>query len=134
MSNLIASLWRAQTFACLAFHLSWFLFGFSPCWFLVLVVIFITRPSSSETVLVWKTRFRCGNITGSTLRKVPHLHMCGDFALFMVCNISNGVGLKSFGVYLQKISQFWCFCSFSKGRKCPDLARRFPTRKIFAKS
>ena len=29
-------------------------------------------------------RFRCGNITGSTLRKVPHLHMCGDFALFMV--------------------------------------------------
>ena len=30
-------------------------------------------------------RFRCGNITGSTLRKVPHLHMCGDFALFMVC-------------------------------------------------
>ena len=34
-------------------------------------------------------RFRCGNITGSTLRKVPHLHMCGDFALFMVCNISS---------------------------------------------
>ena len=31
MSNLITSLWRAQTFAYLAYHLSWFLFGFYPC-------------------------------------------------------------------------------------------------------
>ena len=31
MSNLIASLWRAQTFAYLAYHISWFLFGFYPC-------------------------------------------------------------------------------------------------------
>ena len=31
MSNLIASLWRAQTFAYLAYHIYWFLFGFYPC-------------------------------------------------------------------------------------------------------
>ena len=55
MSNLIASLWRAQTFAYLAYHLSWFLFGSSPCWILVLVVIFMTSPSSPKTDFVWKT-------------------------------------------------------------------------------
>jgi hypothetical protein len=36
-------------------HLSWFLFGFSPCWVLVLVVIFMTSPSSPKTDFVWKT-------------------------------------------------------------------------------
>ena len=36
-------------------HLSWFLFGLSPCWVLVLVVIFMTSPSSPKTDLVWKT-------------------------------------------------------------------------------
>ena len=30
-------------------HLSWFLFGFSPCWVFMLVVIFMTSPSSSKT-------------------------------------------------------------------------------------
>ena len=60
--------------------------GFLLVGFLVLVVIFITRPSSSKTVFSLENslRFRCGNITGSTLRKVPHLHMCVYFALFMV--------------------------------------------------
>ena len=55
VSNLIASLWRAHIFAYLAYHLSWFLFGFSPCWVLVLVVIFMTSPSSSKTDFLWKT-------------------------------------------------------------------------------
>ena len=31
MSNLIASLWRAQNFAYLAYHISWFLFDLYPC-------------------------------------------------------------------------------------------------------
>ena len=53
MSNLIVSLWRAQTFAYLAYHLSWFLFGFSPCENLELV--FISIPSSSSS----KTDFMC---------------------------------------------------------------------------
>ena len=53
MSNLIVSLWRAQTFAYLAYHLSWFLFGFYPCENLELV--FISIPSSSSS----KTDFLC---------------------------------------------------------------------------
>ena len=53
MSNLIASLWRAQTFAYLAHHISWFLFGFYPCENLQLV--FISIPSSSSS----KTDFMC---------------------------------------------------------------------------
>ena len=49
MSNLIASLWRAQTFAYLAYHLSWFLFGFYPCENVELVFISIPSSSSSKT-------------------------------------------------------------------------------------
>ena len=60
------------------------------CWVLVLVVFLMTSPSASKTVLLWQTScvFGGGNIAGSTMRKVPHLAMCGDFALFMGCNIS----------------------------------------------
>ena len=47
VSNLIASLWRAQTFAYLTYHLSWLLFGFYPCENLELV--FISIPSSSSS-------------------------------------------------------------------------------------
>ena len=54
VSNLVKSLWRAQTFAYLAYHLSWFLFRSSPCWVLVLVVVFMTNPSSSKTDFFWK--------------------------------------------------------------------------------
>ena len=59
------------------------------CWVLVLVVFLMTSPSASKTVLLWQTScvFGGGNIAGSTMRKVPHLAMCGDFALFMGCNI-----------------------------------------------
>ena len=52
VSNLIASLWRAQTYAYLAYPLSWFLFGFSPCGVLVLVVIFMTSQGLSKTDFV----------------------------------------------------------------------------------
>ena len=50
----------------------------------------MSSSSSSKTVLPWKTScvFGGGNIAGSTVRKVPHLAMCGDFTLFMGGNIS----------------------------------------------
>ena len=50
VSNLIESLLRAQTFACLAYHLSWFLHWLSPLWVLFLVVIFMT----SQGLPTWK--------------------------------------------------------------------------------
>ena len=49
VSNLIASSWRAQTFALLAYHLSWFLFGSYPFEDLELVSISMTSSSSSKT-------------------------------------------------------------------------------------
>ena len=49
----------------------------------------MSSSCSSKSVLLWSTCcvFGGGNIAGSTLRKVPHLAMCGDFTLFMGCNI-----------------------------------------------
>src|SRR5664279_577829 len=66
VSNLIESLWRAQTFAYLAYHLSWFLFGFSLCGVLVLVVIFMTSQGLPKTDFVRKTCcvFGIGGFTG----------------------------------------------------------------------
>ena len=118
VSNLIASLWRAQTFAYLAYHISSFLVGFYACDELELgsspcqALVFRKRFYFGKVVVFWmlafgacrdlhdKTkffengfsmenllRFRCGNIASSTLRKAPNLHMYGDFALFMGCNI-----------------------------------------------
>ena len=83
VSNLIASSWRAQTFAYLAYHLSWFLFGFYLCGVLVLVVIFMTSQGLSKTDFIRKTCCVFGgeNITGSSLRKVPHLPMCDNFSI-----------------------------------------------------
>ena len=51
-------------------HLSWFLFGFSPSWVLVLVVIFMTSPSSPKNGFRMETllRFRVGNIIGPPSR------------------------------------------------------------------
>ena len=68
MSNLIASLWRAQTFAFLAYHLSWFLFGFYPCENLELVFISIPSSSSSKTdfILISSGVFDVGGFTGSS--------------------------------------------------------------------
>ena len=54
VSNLITSLWRAQTFAYLAYHPSWFLFGFSLCGVLVLVVVFMTSQGLSKMDFVRK--------------------------------------------------------------------------------
>ena len=69
MSNLIASLWRAQTFAYLAYHLSWFLFGFYPCVNLELVFISISSSSSSKTNFIGISYgvFDVGGFTGSSL-------------------------------------------------------------------
>ena len=69
MSNLIASLWRAQTFAFLAYHLSWFLFGFYPCENLELVFISIPSSSSSKTDLIGISCgvFDVGGFIGSSL-------------------------------------------------------------------
>ena len=52
----------------------------------------MSSSSSSKSVLLWTTCcvFGGGNIVGSTVRKVPHLAMCGDFTLFMGCNIFVG--------------------------------------------
>ena len=71
VSILIESLWGAQTFAYLAYHLSWFLFGFYLYGVLVLVVIFMTSQGLSKTDFVRKTYCVFGgeNITGSSLRK-----------------------------------------------------------------
>ena len=49
VSNLIVSLWRAQSFAFLAYHLSWLLFGFYPCEDLELGFISIASSSSTKT-------------------------------------------------------------------------------------
>ena len=69
VSNLIESLWRAQTFAYLAYHLSWFLFGFSLCGVLVLVMIFITSQGLLKMDFVRKACcvFVVGGFTGCSL-------------------------------------------------------------------
>ena len=89
-------------------HLSWFLFGFSPCWVLVLVVIFMTRPSSPKTDFVWKICcvFRLENIIGPPSRWGPHLPMCGIPSIFVTLNISNKIGFTCFGVRTRKLLHF----------------------------
>ena len=56
--------------------------------------------------------FHVGNIIGLSVRKVPHLPMCVNLTLCMVINISNLVGLISFGVSLRKLLQFWYQANF----------------------
>ena len=69
MSNMIASLWRAQTFAYLVYHLSWFLFAFYPCENLELVFISIPSSSLSKTDFIWISCgvFDVGGFAGSSL-------------------------------------------------------------------
>ena len=55
VSNLIELLWRAQTFACLAYNISWFLFWLLSLMVLVLVVIFMTSQGLPKTDFVRKT-------------------------------------------------------------------------------
>ena len=108
MSNSIASLWRAQTFALLACHLFLVLTWFSPCWVLVLVVIFVTSPRSSKTDFVWKTCcvFVLEILSVESPRRVPHLPMCVNLSPFM---ISNKIGLMSFGAFMKKLGRFEVF-------------------------
>ena len=117
LSNLIESLWRAQTFAYLAYHLSCFLFDFYLYGVLVLVVILMTSQGFSKTDFVRKTCCVFGgeNITGSSWRKVPHLPWVVTSPYFEVsifcldspcCYLSNKIGFTSFGVHLQKLWRF----------------------------
>ena len=78
VSNLIASLWGAQTFAFLAYHLSWFLFGFYQYENLELVFISIPSSSSPKTDFVLTTCcvFGFGGFAGSSFyREVLPLYI-----------------------------------------------------------
>ena len=48
------------------------------------------------------------------MRKVPHLAMCGDFTLFMGCNISTFCSLLLVGTFptelVSPLSEFICKC------------------------
>jgi hypothetical protein len=70
----------------------------------------MSSSSSSKSVLLWTTCcvFGGGNIAGSSLRKVPHLAMCGDFTLFMGCNISTKL-VSPHRRYLSN-NILWRFC------------------------
>ena len=91
-----------------ASYLSWFLFGFYLYGVLVLVVIFMTSQGLSKTDFVRKTYCVFGgeNLTGSSLRKFPHLP-CVDSPC---CYLSNKIGFTSFGVRLQKLWGLWFCC------------------------
>ena len=94
VSNLIASLWRAQTFAYLASSsfqvLIWFFsqLGFGACRDLHDKPKFLENGFWFENLLC----SRVGNIIGLSLWKVAHFPMCGNLTLFMVLNISNKTG------------------------------------------
>ena len=51
-------------------------------------------------------RFRVGNIIGLSLRKVPHLPMCGNLTLSMVLNISKQISYGKL-VALLSFQQNW---------------------------
>ena len=78
MSNLIVSLWRAQTFAYLAYYLSWFLFGFYQCYNLELVFISIPSSSSSKTdfICISSCVFGVGGFTGWSFWREVKLSLC----------------------------------------------------------
>ena len=63
MSNLIASLWRAQTFAYLAYHISWFLFGFY-------VGEELELGSSPCQALVHRNRFYFGQLVAFSVAEI----------------------------------------------------------------
>src|SRR5664279_5799868 len=91
-----------------------------------------TSPRSLKTDFGRKTCcvFGSENITGSSLRKVPHLAMCGIFSPLLGINIftfcmdttrrplSNEPKITSIGVRMQKLWRFriWCFCWKQGGR------------------
>src|SRR5664279_3024209 len=72
-------------------HLSWFLFGLSPCEVLVLVVFFMTSSSLTKMDFIRKTCcvFGIGDFTSSSLRKVPHLPMCVISSILRIPDISS---------------------------------------------
>src|SRR5664279_6395825 len=84
----------------------------------------MTSSGLSKTDFVRKTCFVFGgeNITGSSLRKVPHFAMCGIFSPLLGiniftccldstrCDLSNKIGFTSIGVHMQKLSRFSYAC------------------------
>ena len=125
VSKLIASLWRAQTFAYLAYHLSLLLFGFYPCEDLELVFISMTISSSSKTDFIWISCcvFDIGGFTclsfierSNSLLVVSSSHD-GLWCLYAwsyraCCQLQNKPKLIENGVRMQKLLQFsyCCFC------------------------
>ena len=131
MSNVIVSLWRAQTFEYLAYHLSWFLFGFSLCGVLVLIVIFMTSQGLPKMDFVRKL------VVLSVLEVLPvvpfrevkpfpiwfYLPLLGnDFFSSYSCSARCGdfnepKNIEN-GVRMQKLWRFSCrcLCSFWVGR------------------
>ena len=91
------------------------LLGFGACRDLHDKTKFFENGFSMENLL----RFRCGNIAGSTLRKAPNLHMYGDFALFMGCNIFTFCSPVLVATFLTELvsphSEFICKSYFSSG-------------------
>ena len=88
------------------------LLGFGACRDLHDKTKFFEKGFSMENLL----RFRCGNMTGSTLSKVPHLHMCGDFALFMVSSFCSFLLVGTFPTELvSPHSELLCKSYFSSG-------------------
>ena len=63
MSKLIALLWRAQTFAYLAYHVSWFLFGFY-------VGEELELGSSPCQALVHRNRFYFGQLVAFSVAEI----------------------------------------------------------------
>ena len=79
MSNLIVSFVESSNLCILGIIFLGSYLAFISVGVLVLVVIFMTSSGLSKTDFVRKTCFVFGgeNITGSSLRKVPHFAMCG---------------------------------------------------------
>ena len=100
MSNLIASLWRAQTFAYLTYHFSWFLFGFYPCENLEFVFIYIPCSSSSKTdfILISCCVFDDWRIYGLFLFREVYLSTFGFilhlWTMMFLCMILKGSSLQ----------------------------------------
>ena len=134
-------MWRAQTFAYLAYHLSWFLFGFYLLGVLVLVVIFMTSQGLPKTDFVRKTCcvFGIGGFSNCSLKRyqiLPHLVLSSFveqwcFSAYSSsgrCGDSNEPKNIENGVRMQKLWQFsfCCFCCLGGiGYSGSNLNRKF---------
>ena len=123
---------RAQTFAYLAFHLSWLLFGFCPCVNLEFVFISIPSSSSSKTDFIWISCcvFYVGGFTDLPFLREVKLFSCGFlltwWTMMFLCILlkgfffcdSNETKIIEIGVRMKKLLQFsfCCFCQFSENQ------------------